>query len=355
MAKRLGLRNMQGHTTKATDTNSIILLFKKCNNDLVNFNIEFEVITNLKNLTTATLRIFEPNQFISLNGIIGSFITLYNGKNTIKATLQNYQNTLNSNTQLQAQITCGNLKSNAITFNLECLSGNICERDLTVDEVKNIVKTLRENTKEIFGKTELPITQGMKEEYDVTKIFHRNDKTGRFKGELVTNNSFENFTAQLNKIFQKYEINNCKRRAHFLAQCYVETENFTKTVESDNGYTSGYDPYRGRGLIHLTLLENYQKYQKDTKNTVVNKEDGNSKTIKSGRNDNTNCKIVATNLEIAADVAGWYWKYGSRKGDINIIADKGSVKEVTPYINAASLQLKERENAFNLLIKIFKK
>lgn len=353
MAKRLGLRNMQGHTTKATDTNSIIILFKKCTKELVNLNIEFEVITNLKNPTTATLRIFEPNQVISLNGIIGSFITLYNGKNTIKATLQNYQNTLNSNTQLQAQITCRNLKSNVITFNLECLFGNICERDLTVDEVKNIVKTLRENTDFKDKGKNYPLTQ--LPWYSIDKVFHRNNETGKFRDELVTNNSFENFTVQLNKIFQKYEINNCKRRAHFLAQCYVETENFTKTVESDNGYTSGYDPYRGRGLIHLTLLENYQKYQKDTKNTVVNKEDGNSKTIKSGRNDNTNCKIVATNLEIAADVAGWYWKYGSRKGDINIIADKGSVKEVTPYINAASLQLKERENAFNLLIKIFKK
>ncbi|MNL51626.1 hypothetical protein D3C87_1747370 [compost metagenome] len=64
--------------------------------------------------------------------------------------------------------------------------------------------------------------------------------------------------------------------------------------------------------------------------------------------------LVAKDLSISADTAGWYWRKGSSKGDINKIANKGTVEEVTPYINALSFNLKERKDAFNILIKILK-
>lgn len=75
----------------------------------------------------------------------------------------------------------------------------ICKRNLTVNEVKNIVKLLRENTyysavdpktkqKANFKLTNLPY-------YAPEKIFHRNNISGKFNNEEVTNNSFENFTA----------------------------------------------------------------------------------------------------------------------------------------------------------------
>ncbi len=216
----------------------------------------------------------------------------------------------------------------------------ICKRNLTVNEVKNIVKVLRENTyysavdpktkqKANFKLTNLPY-------YTPEKIFHRNNVSGKFNNEEVTNNSFENFTAQLNNIFDKYEINNCKRIAHFLSQAFIETQYFTQTIESDNSYTSSYDPYRGRGLMHLTHDYNYKKYQEFSEYKVIQ-----------------NYSLVATNLEISSDSAGWYWKFGSVLGDINKIADTKTVKDVTKAINPALFALTGRENAFNILIGLF--
>ena len=204
-------------------------------------------------------------------------------------------------------------------------------QDKTIDQVTNKNKR--------FPLINLPY-------YSVNKIFHRNGlgiKDKNLKKEVVLNNSFENFTAQLNLIFSKYEINNCNRRAHFLAQIFVETENFSKTIESDNKYIT-YDPLRGRGLIHITLKDNYDKYSAHKK-----------KVDKIDVDFAKNYSLISTNLEYAADASGWYWKFGSVKGNINPIADNGTVKQVTPYVNSASLELEKRENAFKLLKNIFKK
>jgi predicted chitinase len=218
----------------------------------------------------------------------------------------------------------------------ECL----CKAKLKVENIIDIVKNLRENTyyewkdKKTGKKGKSPLTN--LPYYAVDKIFHRNNITGKFKEEIVTNNSFENFVAQLNMVFENYEINNCKRRAHFLAQVFVETQNFSQTVETDNDYTNNYDPYRGRGFMHLTHDYNYEKYQAHSKNMVVD-----------------NYSLVSTNLEIAADSAGWFWKFGSRFGDINKIADNKTVKDVTKAVNGGSMALQARETAYEILIKFF--
>lgn len=216
----------------------------------------------------------------------------------------------------------------------------LCKKELTIDDVKYIVRTLREKTfyqainpanqkKENYPLTNLPY-------YSVDKIFHLNKTSGKYKSELVTNNSFENFTAQLNRVFEKFEINTCKRRSHFLSQVFIETQYFSQTIESDNKYTKNYDPYRGRGFMHLTHDFNYKKYKEYSKNNVVDY-----------------YSLVATNLEIAADSAGWYWQFGSIYGNINILADNKTVVEVTKAVNGGNSALKQREEAYKILIKIF--
>ncbi len=265
----------------------------------------------------------------------------------------------------RATLSCDGLSAKTGEFKLVFVKEkqkkeSICTRDLTVDEERNIVKVLRENTfyEEKNKKTKkvekFPLTQ-LPNLYRIDKIFHRNSDNSKFKSEEVTNNSFENFTAQLNGTLSKYEINNCQRRAHFFSQIFIETQYFTKTVEADNNRTDDYDPYRGRGFIHLTWLENYQRYQKHTGVSVVNTEDLNSKnsSVKSSKDNNTNCKIVSTNLEVALDTAGWYWKFGSVYGDINLIADKGTVELVTKAVQGGDGALSERKSAYQLLIKIF--
>lgn len=229
--------------------------------------------------------------------------------------------------------------SNSITLSFVD-NRSICVKILTVDDVKNIVSILREKT---FYKAKDPKTGKDKDfplttlpYYAVDKIFHRNDKSGKYKSEIVTNQSFENFTSQLNYIFKLYEIHNCNRRSHFLAQIFIETQYFSQTIESNNDYTSGYDPWRGRGLLHLTHKENYKKYSKYCGTDVL-----------------TNYSLVSTNLEIAADSAGWYWQKGSSHGDINKIADSKTVKEVTKAVQGGDRGLDERKNAFNLLKNIF--
>lgn len=88
--------------------------------------------------------------------------------------------------------------------------------------------------------------------------------------------------------------------------------------------------------MHLTHDYNYEKYQEFSKNKVIQ-----------------NYSLVATNLEISSDSAGWYWKFGSVLGDINKIADTKTVTDVTKAINPALFALTGRENAFNILIGLF--
>ncbi|QMV14198.1 hypothetical protein [Vibrio spartinae] len=119
-----------------------------------------------------------------------------------------------------------------------------CSRDLTVDEVKLIVKVLRKSeykkSLDLFDDSSCNIPD--------------KDKT------------YEKFTEELNKTFSKYKINTCIRKIHFLAQIYHESSRLKKTVEDGNG--DQYDPennvkaekhgntkagdgkkYRGRGLM----------------------------------------------------------------------------------------------------------
>ncbi len=334
----------------------LTIIYKSSSIDDKNIYLTFEITTSVLKNTTGTILIQETNATdeIAVNTKVK---LLSNQKQQLKVSFDRkkqfdkyfWQNGF----VYQATITCDGFSAQTDEFSLkfkkEEKPKSICERDLTVEEVKNIVKILRENTyyeaidpktkeKAQFPLTNLPY-------YSIDEIFHRNgykinDK--ELKKEVVLNNSFENFTGQLNYIFNKYEINNCNRRCHFLSQIFVETENFTKTIESDNKYID-YDPLRGRGFIHLTLKDNYKKYSNYKKEIDKIEIDFEK-----------NYSLISTNLEYAADASGWYWRFGSVKGDINPIADFGDVKKVTPYINSASLELEKRENAFELLKKIFK-
>jgi len=118
---------------------------------------------------------------------------------------------------------------------------------------------------------------------------------------------------------------------------YVETMYFTATREL--GEKLRYDPYRGRGFLHLTHKENYQKY-KDATNVDVIK----------------NYKLVAHNLTIAADTAAWYWKMMK----LNDYAEKDSIFNTARLINFPNAKTKavingykEREMAWKQLKRIF--
>ena len=237
----------------------------------------------------------------------------------------------------QATITIDDLSAKTNEFKLrivkvkeEKVNTCYCNRDLTVDEIKNIVIELRKQevyiengrlTRDSKGK---PILKNKEKQFeDITmfdelseKIFNL-DYPEKIKQEDA---NFKKFTEAINKTLKDYEINTCIRKIHFLAQCYHETQRFTLTYEkSPNLNVSGGSFYRGRGLIQLTHDYNYEKLKKKL---------------------NDNSKItdfvprVAKEIDLACQASGYYWKnLGILQGNINIIADKDDILTVSKEIN----------------------
>ncbi|MGB5919381.1 hypothetical protein, partial [Arcobacter sp.] len=158
-----------------------------------------------------------------------------------------------------------------------------CGRDFTVDEVKNIVEELRNSESFLEGDYAL---------FTIKTNIPSSDKT------------YEKFTEKLNKTFNKYDINTCIRKIHFLAQIYHETNRFRSSEEEgSSSYLSGksYYPFYGRGLMQLTWKGNsgsghtgYKQYF-----DYLNRTDYL-----------TNYNEVGSDIELVFDSAGWFWEQG---------------------------------------------
>jgi putative chitinase len=180
---------------------------------------------------------------------------------------------------------------------------------------------------------------------------------------LPNNTSIHTLCASLNKILPKYDINTKNRISGFLAQCAVESAEFTKLTENlnyssqslmkvwpskftsaifadryarspekianyvyanryGNGNESSGDgwKYRGRGAIQTTFQANYKAFA-DYKQLPID-------------------TVVAycETLDGALESACFYWK----KNNINQECDKDNIQSMTRKINAASLDLPQR-------------
>ena len=82
--------------------------------------------------------------------------------------------------------------------------------------------------------------------------------------------------------------------------------------------------YRGRGLLHLTWLENYNEYRKYSGIDIV-----------------SDPKLVQSSAFVATDTAGWFWL---TRG-INKLADDNKLALVTGKVNPALDQLARRKTA----------
>ena len=224
-----------------------------------------------------------------------------------------------------------------------------CHRDFTVDEVKNIIKLMRDSEKnnnyKIFFAKNCPLSES--------------DKT------------YERLTEEINKTFRKYEINTCLRKVHFLAQMYLETDHLKTTVE----YASGgqYNPgqhndaiknkntevgdgprYKGRGGMQLTWRVNYLRYFEHTRKDVAyySKVISPTETLlsMSDRRKNFNT-LVGESLFLAIDSAGWYWRNGSAWGDLNSKADNDDVYSINIGVNGGFNDFKPRITWVKSLIR----
>ena len=147
-----------------------------------------------------------------------------------------------------------------------------CNRDITVDEFKKIVETLRKD--QPYGKTGISVFDRIKmgilseseydgkdpdEEIPLTK----EEKVKKEKGEKDV--VYNRFVSELNAMFNKYQIKTCISKMYFLAQSYAETDRFRRTLEiKDGSYAEGNHIfsalYKGRGFIHITGIYQYFKY-----------------------------------------------------------------------------------------------
>ncbi|OOF67689.1 hypothetical protein BKG95_06740 [Rodentibacter pneumotropicus] len=206
--------------------------------------------------------------------------------------------------------------------------GCFCYRDFTVEDVKSIVSSLSgSKSYKLFTHSKCPLEEKEK--------------------------SYEKLTEELNNTFKKYEINTCIRKIHFLTQIYLESAHLTTTVEFASG--SGYDPgkhpsaienqntkvgdgprYKGRGLMQLTWRKNYLSYFKYTRLAPENYKTIISPTTKFedmvNRKNNFH-SLIGEKLFLAVDSAGWYWRYGSVWGDLNIPADNDDIYIINIGIN----------------------
>ncbi|WP_407269026.1 CHAP domain-containing protein [Tenacibaculum maritimum] len=195
-----------------------------------------------------------------------------------------------------------------------------CNKDFAAEDLRAMVKRIRDNT---F--------------YEGKSIyFHHEERIFNIKGDVPeSDRNFEKFAEVLNTSFNKYGITKCIHKIHYLANMYVETMYFTATEELESKYTEKYKPYIGRGFMHLTHDYHYKEYSDI---------DGNT-DIKSG----TNYLKVGSDLNIAADTAGWYWK----KSKLNALSETDDILKTTKKINGGTHGYRDRRIAWIKLKEIF--
>jgi len=180
-----------------------------------------------------------------------------------------------------------------------------------------------------------------------------------------------NLCQVLNKLLPRYGINTTNRVAGFLAQCGVESADFTVFIENLN-YSSqalvsifgshfhgdadqyAYQPekianriyanrlgngdessgdgyrYRGRGAIQLTGHDNYTLFASSIGLTLV---------------DITN---YLTSLQGAVEVACWFWKCRS----VNAACDADNIDKMTRLINGGTNGLDQRHEKYETAKRI---
>ncbi len=175
-----------------------------------------------------------------------------------------------------------------------------CDKDLTIDNLKSIVK-------KITGKED--IWKGLTEACEIT------DK------------SYETLTKEVNAMFRSYGINKCIQKISFLAQVSAETGMFQLSHEEKSKYASSMSVYKGRGLIQLTGVKADDKSEyynepgpyEDYANKV-----GNQEIV-------TNPDIVAKDVHYTVDSSGWEWSVHKKVPNWSTSSENEAIKWKADY------------------------
>lgn len=158
----------------------------------------------------------------------------------------------------------------------------------------------------------------------------------------------ERFVEPLNDTMQKYQINTKSRITNFLSQVLHESGSlqlFTELASGkayegrkDLGNTQPGDGvrYKGRGAIQITGRNNYSRVSKALGYDFVSN------------------PTKLAELPWAILSAGWFWKFGSVRGDLNILADREDFEKITRGINGGTNGIADRRKKLNVAKSIYK-
>lgn len=183
-----------------------------------------------------------------------------------------------------------------------------------------------------------------------------------------------NYQNPMNRVFRKYLGGHWRRKAHFLAQCALETFRWQRMTELGLGATNPANPmtefyaaFYGRGVMQLTWASNFRDYgtYKNIPNHAGNYADqritqtsvhwtGDPSSAQSAQiqwHPRYDPNMVATNQSMACDSGGFYWvsKVINRAGDIciNRSCDRGidpaQVGAVNVLVNGGGNGYHERQ------------
>lgn len=241
-----------------------------------------------------------------------------------------------------------------------------CDRDFTRQEVIDMIYHLRDEENFVTYRNSF-FNNGTK--YLPIRITEGNidDESNESK--------FQDFTDEINTMFENYEINTCKRKIHFLAQMYLETTQFRSTYENRTrvpaNYMGGVD-FQGRGMKQITHDYNYLAYYDYINNTnyynfYLRNRTGYESVgqfislrriaSENGMDDDfySDLKDFAKNLYHAFNSAGWFSTV--YRNDVLTSMDAGldddDVDNVTRAINGGLNNITQRRNYTRWLKEFF--
>lgn len=154
--------------------------------------------------------------------------------------------------------------------------------------------------------------------------------------KIVVNVKVEKLSSYLKELnigFKKFGIKKCRAKAHFLSQLLHESGHFNFTSEI-NGANTSYQPWFGRGLIQITLRDNYKKYGEYIGEDVVSSDAARDKL---------------TTLPHSVLSAFWYYEV-SRK--LDVFSAEDDFNKITAVINGGFNGYNDRLSIFNTAVKV---
>lgn len=163
----------------------------------------------------------------------------------------------------------------------------------------------------------------------------------------LSESKVEKFIEPLNNTLKKYEINTKSRITNFLAQVLHESGNlqWLKEFASGKAYEGRKDlgntekgdgvRFKGRGAIQITGRNNYKRVSDALGYDFVS----NPKKLEE--------------LPWAILSAGWFWKNGSVRGDLNKLADQEKFELITRGINGGTNGIADRKSKLGIAKSVY--